>query len=95
MRETHVQMKLPEFEEYQIYFAIYLATKSKIQKFNYIHKWQFHSKWLFTCQSPLSYIYVFVILMEMYWNLLKMYFRETIYSFTLLRKQLLNTHALC
>jgi len=38
MRETHVQMKLPEFEEYQIYFAIYLATKSKIQKFNYIHK---------------------------------------------------------
>ena len=37
MRETHVQMKLPEFEEYQIYFAIYLATKSKIQKFNYIH----------------------------------------------------------
>lgn len=32
MRKTHVQMKLPntEFEEYRIYFAIYLAVKGKI-----------------------------------------------------------------
>lgn len=29
MRETRVQMKQPEFEEYQVYFAIYLATKNK------------------------------------------------------------------
>lgn len=28
-RETRVQMKQPELEEYQVYFVIYLATKKQ------------------------------------------------------------------